>query len=93
MSSSSADSGVTVYTRPGCPFSMKLRLELRLARVRYSERDIWRDPEAAAYVRSVAAGNETVPTVSVAGHPMVNPALREVLSAVRRYAPQALPRR
>ncbi|MFD4431170.1 glutaredoxin domain-containing protein [Nocardia sp. NPDC058497] len=84
---------VVVYTRPGCPFSMKLRLQLRLTRLRYSERDIWDDPDAAAYVRSVADGNETVPTVCVAGHALVNPSLREVLSLVRRYAPDALPRR
>ncbi|MEU5405188.1 glutaredoxin domain-containing protein [Nocardia asteroides] len=84
---------VVVYTRPGCPFSMKLRWKMRLARLRYTERDIWQDPDAAAYVRSVAHGNETVPTVTVAGHALVNPTLREVLSAVRRYAPGASPGR
>ncbi|MFV5993944.1 hypothetical protein ACNPQM_16185 [Streptomyces sp. NPDC056231] len=50
--------------------------------------NIWRDPEAAAFVRSVADGNETVPTVSVAGHAMVNPSKRQVLDAVRAHAPQ-----
>jgi hypothetical protein len=35
--------------------------------------DIWRDPAGAAAVREVNDGNETVPTVFVAGRPHVNP--------------------
>ncbi|MEU0833502.1 mycoredoxin [Streptomyces sp. NPDC005969] len=80
--------GMVVYWRPGCPYCMKLRLQLRFTRLRYTEVNIWRDPEAAAFVRSVADGNETVPTVSVAGHAMVNPSKRQVLDAVRAHAPQ-----
>ncbi|KAF4408818.1 MULTISPECIES: glutaredoxin domain-containing protein [Streptomyces] len=81
--------GVVVYWRPGCPFCMKLRLQLRLLRVRRTERNIWKDPDAAAFVRSVADGNETVPTVTVAGEAMVNPSIRRLLRAVRERAPQA----
>ncbi|MEU6019276.1 mycoredoxin [Streptomyces sp. NPDC047515] len=80
--------GMVVYWRPGCPYCMKLRLQLRLTKLRYTEVNIWRDPEAAAFVRSVADGNETVPTVTVAGRPMVNPSRRQVLDAVRAGAPQ-----
>jgi glutaredoxin len=45
--------------------------------------NIWEDPEAAAFVRSVADGNETVPTVVIDGHPMVNPAPSQVVAALR----------
>jgi mycoredoxin len=84
--------GVVVYWRPGCPYCMKLRLRLRFTRLRYTEVNIWRDPEAAAFVRSVADGNETVPTVTVAGKAMVNPSKRQLLEAVEMYAPHLLPK-
>ncbi|RST06342.1 NrdH-redoxin [Streptomyces sp. WAC05374] len=69
---------------------MKLRLQLRFTGLRYTEVNIWKDPEAAAYVRSVADGNETVPTVRVAGTALVNPSLRQLLEAVRAHAPHLL---
>lgn len=76
---------VTLYWRPGCPYCIRLRARLRLARIPYRKVDIWRDPDAAAFVRSVADGNETVPTVVVGDGPaMVNPSLgriREALAA------------
>lgn len=81
---------VVVYWRPGCPYCIKLRAQLRLTRLRYSEVNIWESPEGAAYVRSVAEGNEIVPTVDVGGHPLVNPSRRELLAAAREYAPAAL---
>lgn len=49
--------------------------------------NIWEDPSAAATVRSIAGGNETVPTVVVGDHRMVNPRAAEVLDAVRDHAP------
>lgn len=64
---------VTVYTRPGCGFCFMLRRGLRKRNVEFTEVDIWKDPAAAATVRSVANGNETVPTVNVAGQWLVNP--------------------
>ncbi|MEU5531783.1 glutaredoxin domain-containing protein [Streptomyces sp. NPDC020362] len=82
--------GVVVYWGPMCPFCMKLRLRLRFTRLRYTEVNIWSDPEAAAFVRSVADGNETVPTVTVAGRAMVNPSMRELTEAVTAYAPHLL---
>ena len=69
----SAPAQPTVYTRPGCPFCFKLRLGLRLRRTRFTEVNIWDDAEAAAAVRAAADGNETVPTVHVAGRWLVNP--------------------
>ncbi|MFC4122328.1 hypothetical protein [Nonomuraea zeae] len=58
--------------------------------MRYTKVNIWKDPAAAAFVRSVANGNETVPTVTVAGRAMVNPFRRELLEAVEAYAPNLL---
>ncbi|MFJ8042469.1 mycoredoxin [Kitasatospora sp. NPDC096147] len=81
------DSGVVVYWRPMCTYCMKLMAQLRFTDLEYTTVNIWKDPEAAAYVRSVADGNETVPTVSVAGHPLVNPSRKALLAAVDTYAP------
>lgn len=73
--------GVVVYWRPGCPYCLNLRLRLRFTKLEYTEVNIWRDPDAAAFVRSVADGNETVPTVTVGGKAMVNPSKRQVMAA------------
>ncbi|WP_330300981.1 glutaredoxin domain-containing protein [Streptomyces sp. NBC_00503] len=74
--------GITVYWRPGCTYCMKLRLGLWLTRTPYDKVNIWKDPDAAAFVRSVADGNETVPTVVVGDGPaVVNPSLRELRAA------------
>jgi glutaredoxin len=56
---------------------------LRRTGLRLWEINIWEDPHAAARVRSVAGGNETVPTVFIGEHAMVNPSVTQVLSAVR----------
>jgi mycoredoxin len=60
---------------------------LHYTRLHYTKRNTWWDKDAAAFVRSVADGNETVPTVTVAGHAMVNPPKRQLLDAVCMYAP------
>ncbi|CAN5634294.1 hypothetical protein BH10ACT2_BH10ACT2_24720 [soil metagenome] len=73
-----ADS-ITVYSRPGCPFCFLLRGGLRRAGLPFREVNIWEDPSAAAFVRSVANGNETVPTVSIGKVNLVNPSARRVL--------------
>ena len=78
---------VTVYWRPGCPYCAALRRGLRRAGLVTAEVNIWTDPEAAAIVRSIAGGNETVPTVVVAGTGLVNPKVRTVLDAVHALAP------
>jgi mycoredoxin len=74
-----AASGVTVYWRPGCPYCMRLRRGLARAGLATTEVDIWSDPSAAAFVRAHAGGNETVPTVDVAGTVVVNPSARRVV--------------
>jgi mycoredoxin len=71
-----------MYTRPGCPFSAKLKAKLALARIPYTLVDIWQDQEAAATVRSVNDGNELVPTVRVGDVFLSNPTLRQVKAAL-----------
>lgn len=69
---------LVVYWRPGCVFCMRLRLYLWARRIPARWINIWGDRDAAALVRSVARGNETVPTVSVAGEMHVNPSPRKL---------------
>ncbi|MET8224467.1 glutaredoxin domain-containing protein [Streptomyces sp. NPDC005301] len=70
---SAADGRPIVYWRAGCMYCLRLRIRLwRGARGAHWV-DIWRDPAGAAAVRAVNDGNETVPTVVVAGRPHVNP--------------------
>lgn len=78
---------MTVYWRPGCPYCSSLRRGLRRAGVDFAEIDIWADPKAAAVVRSLAGGNETVPTVVVGDSAYVNPSWRAVLAAVVGHGP------
>jgi glutaredoxin-like protein len=74
---------VEVYWRPGCPYCRMLLRPLRRSGLNLREFNIWDDPEAAAWVRSVADGNETVPTVFIGDQAMVNPSVRQVLAAAR----------
>ncbi len=76
--------GVVVYWRPGCPFCERLRHRLGAAgRAQVTWVDIWRDPEAAAYVRGVNNGDETVPTVVAGGIAHTNPPAEAVLEMLR----------
>lgn len=78
---------IQFYWRPGCPFCMTLDRSLRDIEIPLEKHNIWDDPEAAAFVRSVANGNETVPTVRVGDEFLVNPSAKEVAAAVARVAP------
>ena len=69
---------VTMYWRPGWGFCAGLERQLVKHQIPFEKRNIWEDPEAAAFVRSVARGNETVPTVTVGDTSLVNPSLDEV---------------
>lgn len=83
---------VTVYWRPGCPFCHGLFRSLERAGLEPgADHNIWEDDEAAAYVRSVTGGDETVPTVVVGEQPLVNPSGQEVLAVLSREAPDQLP--
>lgn len=89
--SAAAHEAVHVYWRPGCPFCASLRRGLRRSGLAVEWHNIWEDKRAAAYVRSVTGGDETVPTVNVAGEALVNPSRRQVLSAVQDRAPHLAP--
>ncbi len=80
-----------VFWRPGCPYCAMLRLGLGRARVRAEWINIWEDPAAAARVRDITGGHETVPTVVVGTRAMVNPSARQVIAAVRARQPGTLP--
>lgn len=82
---------VTVYWRPGCPFCTRLREDLRVMGLPVREVNIWADPSTAARVRSLAGGNETVPTVTIGERALVNPPASAVLAEVRRAAPGFTP--
>ncbi|MGI8793528.1 MAG: glutaredoxin domain-containing protein, partial [Acidimicrobiales bacterium] len=79
------------YTRPGCVFSYALRRQLDKIPLPFDVIDIWDDPEAGAFVRSVARGHETVPTVAIGEHALVNPTPGEVVGLVAAVAPELLP--
>lgn len=93
---SGTNAEVRVYWRPGCPYCSRLRADLARIGLLTREINIWADPDSAAVVRSVAHGNETVPTVLVGTGDdpgttaMVNPSATQVLQAVRMRAPDLL---
>lgn len=82
---------VTVYWRPGCGFCSSLLRSLERHELTFERVNIWEDPDAAAFVRSVARGNETVPTVRVGELALVNPSSTAVLVAVSEQVPERLP--
>lgn len=82
------EEGVTVYWRPGCPYCTRLLADLDHVGLPVHKVNIWADPAAAATVRGLAGGNETVPTVVVADTAMVNPRPADVLDAVRKHTPE-----
>ncbi|MGW0734765.1 mycoredoxin [Streptomyces sp. NPDC002851] len=84
-------SAVHVYWRPGCPYCMALRHGLKRTGLPVTWHNIWESDQDTAYVRSVNQGNETVPTVNIAGKPLTNPSARQVLAEVRTRAPHLLP--
>lgn len=83
---------VVVFWRPGCGFCSSLRRGLRDLDLPLAEVDIWEDERAAAAVRAITGGDETVPTVVVGDAAMVNPTAQQVLEAVREHAPHLLDR-
>ncbi|MCX5521615.1 glutaredoxin domain-containing protein [Streptomyces bobili] len=70
---SAGDGRPVVFWRPGCKYCIRLRLRLGRGARQLHWVDIWRDPAGAATVRAANDGNETVPTVVVAGRPHTNP--------------------
>ncbi|MEO5839148.1 MAG: glutaredoxin domain-containing protein [Acidimicrobiales bacterium] len=83
--------GIVVYWRPMCAFCGSLRRQLDKHRIEYHLVNIWDNPAGAAYVRSVARGHETVPTVSVGTVALVNPTVQAVLAAARKHTRASVP--
>ncbi len=81
---------VEFYWRPGCPFCMALRRPLRRSSLPVREINIWQERSAADRVREATGGDETVPTVFVGEHALVNPRFRQVEELVRERAPHLL---
>ncbi|MBT2511774.1 hypothetical protein J7I98_39635 [Streptomyces sp. ISL-98] len=80
---SAADGRPVVFWRPGCKYCVRLRIRLGRSARQVHWVNIWRDPAGSAAVRAANDGNETVPTVIVAGWPHTNPDpawMREQLS-------------
>jgi len=84
-------SEIIVYWRPGCLFCSSLLRQLDRRGVPHRRIDIWSDPKAAAPVRAVANGNETVPTVTIGSRSFVNPNVHAVLAVAGQSAPHAVP--
>lgn len=82
---------LTVYWRPGCPFCTSLSMSLARLGVPFREVDVWEDREASAFVRSVAGGHETVPTVVVGEVPLVNPTVHDIMALAATEAPELVP--
>jgi mycoredoxin len=82
---------IIVFWRPGCGFCSSLLGQLERVSVPHVRVNIWEDPDAAATARSIARGNETVPTVVVGPVGMVNPSVQEILAAASEHAPHAVP--
>lgn len=75
---------VVIYWRQGCAYCTRLRARLGRAGRQALWVNIWKDPDAAAFVRSVNGGDETVPTVVVDGETSTNPDPAAVRAALPR---------
>ncbi len=85
-----ADAPIVMFWRPGCGFCSSLEGGLRRTGIPFEKVNIWDEPSAAAFVRSVASGNEVVPTVRIGGIALVNPSASEVLRAARAEVPHVV---
>jgi len=83
--------GIDFYWRPGCGFCMALERKLNKLDVPLNKMNIWDDPAHAETVRSIANGNETVPTLVIGEAKMVNPSADQVLQAIANNAPELMP--
>lgn len=73
--------GLTIYSTQWCGYCHRLFKQLDREGVAYDYVDIEQDPEAAAFVMGVNAGNQTVPTVVFEdGTALTNPSVAQVLS-------------
>lgn len=75
----SQDVQITMYSTVWCGYCRRLKTALKSAGIAFTEVDIEHDDAAAAFVRSVNGGNQTVPTVKFAdGSALSNPSLTDI---------------
>ena len=68
-----------MYTTSWCGYCYRLKRQLQRAGIGVTEIDIEGDPAAAAAVKRLNDGNQTVPTVVFPdGSALTNPSIREV---------------
>lgn len=79
-----AQKPITVYGRPGCPGVPPVLRFLDSVGAAYDYVDIRQDPAAAARVRALAGGHESVPTVVLAdGRALVEPGAFQLRKALQ----------
>ncbi len=72
-----------VFYRPGCPYAVRLRAKMTIARIPHRSVRFRDDEEGAAAVRAHhPEGWELSPTVVVGGRYLGNPTLAEVREAL-----------
>jgi mycoredoxin len=70
---------LTMYSTSWCGYCHRLKSQLEREGIACEVVDIERDPAAAAFVMSVNAGNQTVPTVHFSdGSALTNPTIGQV---------------
>lgn len=70
---------LTMYSTSWCGYCYRLKSQLDREGIEHAVVDIEQDPAAAAYVRSVNGGNETVPTLRFPdGSTLTNPSIKQV---------------
>ncbi|MCP3909332.1 MAG: NrdH-redoxin [Actinomycetia bacterium] len=85
------DETVEFYWRPGCGFCIMLDRNLGRHDIPLEKHNIWDDPDAAAFVRSVANGSETVPTVRIGEVSLVSPSADQVLTILSEQGSPLVP--
>jgi glutaredoxin len=54
---------VTIYTKPGCPFCMAVKADLKLKGVEYIEHSVKADPKMLEEMLRLNGGQRKVPTI------------------------------
>lgn len=79
---------IIVYGRPGCPGVGPVLRLLDAAEATYAYVDIRQDPDAAARLREITGGYESVPTVVLPdGRAMVEPGTLKLRQVLQERAP------
>jgi mycoredoxin len=74
-----------MYTTTWCGYCYRLKRQLDRAEIGVTEVDIERDPAAAAVVKQLNDGDQTVPTVVFPdGSALTNPSMGEVVARLSR---------